>query len=777
MQINVRALTRIFLGAVSFLVGYVVLCHVQNSLFHFKFSWYAVPSLLGAITNVVVLYLITTLPTRNKVTVWFSFFIIILFSWSTFQFLQQISIFPEGALAWSLMASIAWVILPVVFYIFTMTYLGIDDFSEQFSLYLFLLASVLFFLYLNLNTGALIPHTVQELTLQKWGYNSAVREFFPVFIVWFETLFIIPLVWMMQRYKKSKGETRKQLVIFMVAVIIPLIGGSLTDGVLPIFGITLYPAAMLLTSITGAMIAYGIIYHGLFVFNPATVANNILQTMQEAVVVVNGSFVIEYANTRAEELLGEAKEGLLGTSLGVYFPRNFSHMKRRVFMPLEERGFAHLEKTYLVSAAGREIPISCSVTKVETAEVNLKSYIVVFSDITQLEYSLTTLKEKVSEIARQNHELEGLGAILQKEKKSVERKVLERTRELEEKQAELLASINSVQVGFIMVDAQAEMKNHNLAARSLLGIKHEVALSDLAKVWPTISDYIAQAQTGRATVEVKGTKHNEFFINLSVSPILFQNEVLGTVILLHNVTEATQIERSKDEFLAIASHELRTPLTAILGYVEMLEELYQEKMADQQFEHILGNMRQGGQRLLSLVRTFLDVSRMEQGKMDFNPVEVNLKESIEQSEQEIHILIAHKDISFKLDPSIATLPTVLADKEKFKQVLINLVGNSVKSTDHGTITISSSVAAGFAQIFVTDTGRGISRPQQNRLFQKFEQAGEHILRRDTVQSTGLGLYICKLIMQGMNGEIYLVHSELGKGSTFALRLPLYSNQS
>jgi signal transduction histidine kinase len=121
---------------------------------------------------------------------------------------------------------------------------------------------------------------------------------------------------------------------------------------------------------------------------------------------------------------------------------------------------------------------------------------------------------------------------------------------------------------------------------------------------------------------------------------------------------------------------------------------------------------------------------------------------------------------------LGSLPEVNADKNKVKQIIYNLVGNAVKFTDKGGITVSAKVVGKFLELSVSDSGKGMSPKNQQILFHKFQQASSSILTRDTTRGTGMGLYISKLLTEKMGGKIELAHSEEGKGSTFVFTLPL-----
>ena len=114
----------------------------------------------------------------------------------------------------------------------------------------------------------------------------------------------------------------------------------------------------------------------------------------------------------------------------------------------------------------------------------------------------------------------------------------------------------------------------------------------------------------------------------------------------------------------------------------------------------------------------------------------------------------------------------MTDADRVKQVIYNFIGNAMKFTTHGSITISSEVKGRQLKVLITDTGSGIPLDRQHLLFHKFQQASNNILTRDTTRGTGLGLYISKLLVEKMHGKIRLEHSEEGKGSTFSFTLPL-----
>lgn len=117
-------------------------------------------------------------------------------------------------------------------------------------------------------------------------------------------------------------------------------------------------------------------------------------------------------------------------------------------------------------------------------------------------------------------------------------------------------------------------------------------------------------------------------------------------------------------------------------------------------------------------------------------------------------------------------PSAYADKDRVGEVLLNLLGNAIKYSEKGTVTVQASLLQGFLKVSVTDAGKGISPEQQSLLFRKFQQAGKSLLTRDTTRATGLGLYISKLLTEQMGGQIFLEKSEPNVGSTFSFTVPI-----
>jgi signal transduction histidine kinase len=216
------------------------------------------------------------------------------------------------------------------------------------------------------------------------------------------------------------------------------------------------------------------------------------------------------------------------------------------------------------------------------------------------------------------------------------------------------------------------------------------------------------------------------------------------------------------------SHELRTPLNGIIGFSELMIDGKAGKLAEKQEEY-LTDIHNSGKHLLQLINDVLDLAKVESGKMEIYPERFSVKKSIEEVTNVVSPLAKNKNISINIDV-IKDLKDVKIDKQKFKQILYNLMSNSVKFTDDGGhINISGSLYDDnqFC-IKVTDTGIGIKKEDFAKLFYEFQQIDSGMARK--YQGTGLGLALTKKIIEFQRGKVE-VESEYGKGSTFTVILP------
>src|SRR3989344_5808358 len=256
-----------------------------------------------------------------------------------------------------------------------------------------------------------------------------------------------------------------------------------------------------------------------------------------------------------------------------------------------------------------------------------------------------------------------------------------------------------------------------------------------------------------------------------------QNSILYTSLrtttskLAHANTRLQELDKLKDDFVSIASHELRTPMTAIRSYAWMAlnraDILLSEKMKKYLTRTLLCT-----ERLINLVNDMLNISRIESGRIEIKPVVLDMAKLMDDVSEEIKVKAVEKalNITTKTD---GIIPKVFADPDKVHQVLLNLIGNAMKFTPNGgNVTISFFTDGQVLDISVKDSGVGISKDDLGKLFQKFGRLDSSYVAVASSGGTGLGLYICRNLVELMHGKIWASSEGRGTGSTFTFSLPL-----
>ena len=249
---------------------------------------------------------------------------------------------------------------------------------------------------------------------------------------------------------------------------------------------------------------------------------------------------------------------------------------------------------------------------------------------------------------------------------------------------------------------------------------------------------------------------------------------LDNALLYKELQEANaklkQLDKLKDEFVSLASHELRTPMTIIKSYLWMILDKERSSLNQKQ-KLYLDRAYASTERLIDLVNDMLNVSRIESGRLTLDIKPIDLVQLADTVYQEMLPKAQELGIKLELKKPKDSFPKVQADKERIEQVFINLIGNSLKFTPRdGKITITLSYKDNMVTIEISDTGKGISKEDIPKLFQKFGMVGNKYLQKSNAQGTGLGLYICKGIVELHGGKIWAESQGIGKGATFSFTL-------
>lgn len=246
--------------------------------------------------------------------------------------------------------------------------------------------------------------------------------------------------------------------------------------------------------------------------------------------------------------------------------------------------------------------------------------------------------------------------------------------------------------------------------------------------------------------------------------------------LMENVNrELREATKAKDQFLAMMSHELRTPINAVIGYTDLLDLEVKGRLNDEQ-KAMLTRIRETSKHLLGLINQVLDLAKIGSGQLDVVLTDVDLPLIVDRCVPQVTPLAAAKGLPLNVDTDSAphgSSRVVKADETRVSQIILNLLSNAVKFTEEGEVRVTYEVNGTSVEVRVHDTGPGITPEKQALIFEEFYQVESDLTR--TVGGTGLGLPIARRLARLMGGDVF-VESEMGKGSMFAVRLPLSEPQ-
>ena len=364
-------------------------------------------------------------------------------------------------------------------------------------------------------------------------------------------------------------------------------------------------------------------------------------------------------------------------------------------------------------------------------------------------------------------------------------KIKKATKALADEKNKLNAVIKNMADGLIVAAMDNSIMIANPAVENMIGVSsYRIVGKDLKEVFTEVDIHEMVSEVirteGREILQ-KDFKLKSKVIRVIIYAINTDNEVIGIIIILRDVTKEWEIDRMKTDFISTVSHELRTPLTSVLGFTRIIKKKFDEvitphirtddkkiKKTMHQIGDNLNIIVSEGERLTALINDVLDIAKMEAGKIDWKMEPVSAAEIIERAATATSALFENKGLTL-IQNMEDGLPEIAGDRDRLIQVVINLISNAVKFTDKGTITCRALRRDDNVVVSVIDMGMGIAEEDLPKVFEKFKQVGDTLT--DKPKGTGLGLPICKEIVEHHGGNIW-AESEPGKGSTFSFTLPI-----
>ncbi|HYD35660.1 MAG TPA: ATP-binding protein [Vitreimonas sp.] len=352
------------------------------------------------------------------------------------------------------------------------------------------------------------------------------------------------------------------------------------------------------------------------------------------------------------------------------------------------------------------------------------------------------------------------------------------------------ALLSSIGDGVFAVDTELRLILINKVAEKLINIKAQEALGkhyhdifafsyedEPGKAYP---DFVKQVITNGqvASLEsrtlLKTSDGNFIPVADSASPITdAQGNIIGCIVVFRDVTQERELEQAKDDFLSVAAHQLRTPLGSMRWNIELVQNGDVGPISDTVKER-LSQVYQSIHRMISLVNDLLDVSRIDQSRVQETPQPVELHSVITEMIADLNGLAEEKKITVAFNRENRPLPSLVIDQTHLRHVLQNLLSNAIKyNRPNGNVTITTYLQPDGIQVSIADTGIGIPDADQNEVFSKFYR-GENALKSAT-EGSGLGLFVVKSYIEAWGGKIWF-ESKIDQGTTFYFTLPMHPNQ-
>lgn len=357
------------------------------------------------------------------------------------------------------------------------------------------------------------------------------------------------------------------------------------------------------------------------------------------------------------------------------------------------------------------------------------------------------------------------------------------------------SALDTIAESLLVLDIKGNIVLANAAFIELTGTAIEDLLGKPANAlqWKDKSNFVWEdalkknMSTRHEKVGFQNALGQQCTFIINCSPVITANNTVGGVlvsmdditrleeqeiVLRESMQLAEEANNAKSSFLSNISHEIRTPMTAILGFTEVMQR--KKKQSEAERQEYLSTIAKSGEHLLNLINDILDLSKVESGAMDVEQLPCNCAGIAKDVINVLKSKADEKSISLNLQINTSLPDRIIADPSRLRQIMINLVGNAIKFTEQGSVTLAISTGIDSEAYFpvihcdVVDSGIGMSEEQQAKIFDAFSQADTTIARR--FGGTGLGLSISKQLTEAMNGELS-VSSTQGVGSKFRVTLP------
>lgn len=438
-----------------------------------------------------------------------------------------------------------------------------------------------------------------------------------------------------------------------------------------------------------------------------------------------------------------------------------------------------LKEGVIITKQEEEIPVRIDAGPRKDREGNIIGYFFALSNISEFKQLQENLEERVEKRTQEAEKRAEELADSRKALMNILEDVEETKAQAQKERDKTVAIIQNFPAGIIFFDTQKKVSSANPKIKEFFGVDPEeligktvsemVEISELSSLMDILGEKLKKVS--KEEIE----KEEDLVLEVSTIEVTREETGRGTLVVIRDVTREKLIQKMKTEFVSIAAHQLRTPLSAIKWTLKMLLEGDAGEINEDQ-NQLLNKSYKSNERMIKLINDLLNVTRIEEGRFLYEVESENLVEIVKKVADPLKKTAERKGLDFILNlPEEKNVPNVKVDKEKISLAAQNLVENAIHYTDQGKVEIDLEFQKDKKRFLfsVEDTGIGIPKSEQSRIFTKFFRAPSAV--KSETKGTGLGLFIAKNIVEAHGGKIWF-KSAKGEGTTFYFTIPVESEQ-
>ncbi len=526
----------------------------------------------------------------------------------------------------------------------------------------------------------------------------------------------------------------------------------------------------------------------------ADYARSLIEVSLDPLVTISHEGKITDVNEATIKVTGVNREGLIGTDFSNYFTK--PEKAREGYQQVFAKGFVSDYPLTIRHKDGSLIDVLYNAAVYKDDKENILGVFAAARDVTEQKKTAQKLKESYAELEKRvverTEELTNKVEDLE-EARTAMMNVME---DFEAEKNKTTAILTNMGDGMIATDEERRIIYMSHSAEEMLDWSTKDAIGKHISDWLVMEDEKGHPipaeqrpvhlvlSTGKKIVTTTTTtttttyyfapkNKKKFPVGYTASPVVAAGKTIGVIMVFRDITHDKEVDQMKTEFISLASHQLRTPLSAMKWFSEMLINGDAGALNDEQRD-FANNISDSNERMISLVNSLLNISRIESGRIVIDPKPTDLKELVDEVIKELQNKIDEKKQSLIVSVH-SEIPKINIDPKLVREVYSNLLSNALKYTPAGgeiVVFISRKGEELISQ--VSDKGYGIPKKDYHRVFQKFYR-GDNIVKLET-EGTGLGLYMAKAVVESSGGKIWF-KSEEGKGTTFWFTLPMKGSQA